>query len=173
MGVYACSWLFMFVHCCHGCLGCSWLFIAAMVVHCRHGCLSCHVVHARSWLQWMFVAVTVVLVVHGYSWLFMVAMVVHCRHGCLGCSCRSCPFVVAMAGHGYPIHSWPSQTFPAISRPALRLWIPSYLFSGMEPYTIIRFGTIGYRRVRAHRLVYGLGPSAIARRVLSQIAHTP
>ena len=37
------------------------------------------------------------------------------------------------------------RTFPAISLPALRLWIPSYLSSGMEPYTIIRFGTIGYR----------------------------
>ena len=148
--------------------GCLWLFIAAMVA------LAAHVVHARSWLPWMFVAVTVVLVVHGYSWLFMVAMVVHCRHGCLGCSCRSCPLVVAMDvmsfmpvrgcnGWSWPSHtSWPSRTFPAIFRPALRLWIPSYLSSGMEPYTIIRFGTIGYRRVRAHRLAYDLGPSAIA-----------
>jgi hypothetical protein len=106
--------------------GCLWLFIAAMVA------LAAHVVHARSWLPWMFVAVTVVLVVHGYSWLFMVAVVVHCRHGCHGWS--------------WPSHtSWPSRTLPAISRPALRLWIPSYLSSGMEPYTIIRFGTIGYR----------------------------
>ena len=49
--------------------------------------------------------------------------------------------------HSWSSHtSWPSRTFPAISRPALRLWIPSYLSSGMEPYTIIRFGTIGYRR---------------------------
>ena len=46
----------------------------------------------------------------------------------------------------WPSHtSWPFRTFPAIFRPALRLWIPSYLSSGMEPYTIIRFGTIGYR----------------------------
>ena len=46
----------------------------------------------------------------------------------------------------WPSHtSWPSRTLPAIFRPALRLWIPSYLSSGMEPYTIIRFGTIDYR----------------------------
>ena len=45
---------------------------------------------------------------------------------------------------GHPIHPGCPAHFQ-LSRPALRLWIPSNLSSGMEPYTIIRFGTIGYR----------------------------
>ena len=51
------------------------------------------------------------------------------------------------------IQSRPRRTFPASHPPALRLWVqliylpawdylPSY---GMGPYTIVRYGTIGYR----------------------------
>ena len=142
MGVYGCSLLFMVVHCCHGCLGCSCRscpFVVAMDVMSFmpvRGCNGC------LWLSrsfWSFMAI------HGCSWLpwlFIAAM-------------------VAMDGPGHPIH--PGR--PAISSyfsPCAALVIPSYLSSSMDPYTIIQFGTIGYRRVRAHRLAYGLGPSAIA-----------
>jgi hypothetical protein len=37
--------------------GCLWLFIAAMVA------LAAHVVHARSWLQWMVLAIPYILAV--------------------------------------------------------------------------------------------------------------
>ena len=157
--------MFMVVHCRHGCLGCSWLFIAAMVA------LAAHVVHARWWLQWLFMAAMAVMAAHGRSCPFVVAMDV-C--GCHGRSGRSWLFMAVHGCHGCSLPPWlpwmvlaipyilAVPQFPAISRPALRLWIPSYLSSCIEPYAIIRFRTIGYRRVRAHRLAYGLGPSAIA-----------
>ena len=158
IAVYGCSllpWLprlLMVVHCCHGCLGCSCRscpLVVAMVVHGCYGCHGCSwsfmPVRGCNGCLWLSRSFWSFMAIHGCSWLpwlFIAAM-------------------VAMDGPGHPIH--PGR--PAISSyfsPCAALVIPSYLSSSMDPYTIIQFGTIGYRRVRAHRLAYGLGPSAIA-----------
>ena len=140
MGVYGCSWLFMVVHCCHGCLGCSCRscpFVVAMDVC---GC------HGRSGRSWLFMAVHGC---HGCSlppwlpWLLMSFMPVG---GCNGC------YVV----HARSWLQWMVLAIPYI------LAVP-HISSYFSPcaalvdtlLSIFRHGTIHHHTVWDHRLSQG------------------